>query len=44
MQTIKKDKTVNKYANLNSEIRKEYNMLCKENQDLKTEMQNLRNY
>ena len=44
IQTIKKDKTVKKYANLNSEIRKEYNMLCKENQDLKTEMQNLRNY
>ena len=27
-----------------SEIRKEYNMLYKENQDLKAEMQNLRNY
>ena len=27
-----------------SEIRKEYNILCKKNQDLKAEMQNLKNY
>ena len=40
----KKDKTINEYASLISEIRKEYNMLYKENQDLKTEMQILRNY
>ena len=29
---------------MTSEIRKEYNLLYKENQDLKAEMQNLRNY
>ena len=29
---------------MTSEIRKEYNMLYKENQDLKAKMQNLRNY
>ena len=29
---------------MTSEIRKEYNLLYKENQDLKAKMQNLRNY
>ena len=40
----KKDKTINEYASLISEMRKECNMLYKENQDSKVEMQNLRNY
>ena len=31
----KKGKTINQYASLISEIKKEYNMLHKENQDLK---------
>ena len=35
IQTIKKDKTINEYSSLTSEIRKEYNMLYKKNQDLK---------
>ena len=40
----KKDKTINEYASLISEMRKECNTLYKENQDSKAEMQNLRNY
>ena len=43
IQTIKKDKTIDEYASLTSEIRKVYNLLYKENEDLKVEMQNLRN-
>ena len=44
LENRKKDKTINEYVSLISEIRKEYNTFFKENQDLKTKMQKLRNY